>query len=199
MSAARRRLAGIGEVVPVDQASPYHAVAREAALAAFGRAVEQGDAPAGPDDTAPDAEPEYLVASAADGELLVIAGVWAGAAQSCGRLVAPRALLALLLDDPSTTAVWCDEDDGEGIALTGYAIDVRGRPFLLVAARSARVTGETAGVADVAYADARLAGGAWTPEALEAFLREHDGDAVALSPAMVDELTEHLAADDDEA
>ena len=198
MTGRTHRLAGIDEAVPPVQASVYHAVAREAALDAFARAYEDGLASS--DDDAPDdadEDPVYVLASTAEGELLVIAGAWPGDGRSCGRLVAPRELLALLLDDPETTAVWCDEDDGEGLALTAYAITVEGAPMLLVAARSARALGETAGVTDVAYDGARLAEGAWRPEALDALLRERDGDVVALAPAVVAELTRHVGGIDE--
>ena len=193
MTGHARRLAGIREAIPLEQASVHHAVAREAALDAFGRAYERGLAESAGDAPDGSADPEYVVASTAGGELLVIAGAWREHARSCGRLVAPRELLALLLDDPATTAVWCDEDDGEGLALTGYPITARGAPLLLVAARSARAVGETAGVTQVAYEGARLAEGAWADDALDAFLHEHDGDAVALSPAALGELARHVA------
>ena len=194
---ARRRLAGIREDVPLEQAGPYHAAAREAALEAFGRAYERaaershahafdGGTPAGDD------APEYVVATSGDGELLVVAGAWPAAGRTCGRLVAPRELLALLLDDPTTTAVWCDEDDGAGLALTAYAVTAGEDPLLLVAARSARAVGETAGVTQVEYEGARLAEGAWAADALDAFLREHDGDAVVLPPAVLGDLARHV-------
>ena len=190
---ARRRLAGIREDVPLEQAGPYHAAAREAALEAFGRAYERapGDVPAG--DSAGDHTPDFVVATSADGELLVIAGVWPAAGRTCGRLVAPRELLALLLEDPATTAVWCDEDDGAGLALTAYAVTAGGDPLLLVVARSARAVGETAGVTDVEYDGARLAEGAWAADALDALLRERDGDAVVLPPMVLGELARHVA------
>ena len=145
---AGRGLAGIREEIPLAQAGAYHAAAREAALDAFGRAYEAAGATAadvpgadtragadsGDGDGGGDA-PEYVIAATADDALLVIAGAWPAAGRTCGRLVAPRALLALLLDDPTLTAVWCDEDDGEGLALTAYAITLGATPMLLVVAR----------------------------------------------------------------
>ncbi len=191
----RRRLAGIRENVPLEQASAYHAAVREATLEAFGRAYEHAhehaparDLPAPATD-----EPGYVVASSADGELLVIAGVWPAAGRTCGRLVAPRELLALLLEDPTTTAVWCDEDNGAGLALTAYAVTVGVDPLHLIVARSARVVGETAGVTDVEYEEARLVEGAWAVDALDTLLGEHDGDAVVLPPWMLTELAGHVA------
>jgi hypothetical protein len=191
------RLAGIREAVPLAEASVYHAVARAAALDAFARAFEAGEGapPDGPD--ASDAsDPEYVLASTADGELLIVAGAWQAAGRTCGRLVAPRELLALLLDDPERTAVWCDEDDGEGLALTAHAITVDGEPLLLVEARSARATGEVAGVTQVDYDGERLRDGAWDAGALDALLRERDGDVVALSPAVVAELARQVGEAD---
>ena len=198
MTGPAHRLAGIDETIPLAQASVYHAIAREAALDAFARAYEgglassDGDAPHDADD-----HPVYVVASTAEGELLVIAGAWPTDGRTCGRLVAPRELLALLLDDPGTTAVWCDEDDGEGLALTAHGITVAGEPMLLVVARSARAVGETAGVTDVAYGGARLPEGEWRPETLDALLRERDGDAVVLTPAVVAELARQLGGIDE--
>ena len=191
MTGRPHRLAGIREAVPPEQAGVHHAVAREAALQAFDRAYERGLA--GSDGDAPDGggDPDYVVASTAGGELLVIAGAWRAHDRSCGRLVAPRELLALLLDDPTRSAVWCDEDDGEGLALTAHAITVDGEPMLLVAARSARAVGETAGVTDVVYEGERLAEGEWSAVALDALLRERDGDVVALTPAVVAALARH--------
>ncbi len=208
MTAPDHRLAGIRDGAPLDQASVYHAVARAAALDAFGRAYERGadaaDAPGAFDPGAfdpgafasSDDAPEYVVATTADGELLVIAGRWPEAGRTCGRLVAPRELLALLLDDPTTTAVWCDEDDGAGLALTGVAVTARGEPMLLVVARSARAVGETAGVTDVEYAGDRPADGHWDDAALDALLRDRDGDAVVLPPSVLAELAQRVGPPD---
>jgi hypothetical protein len=209
MTAPDHPLAGIRDGAPLDQASVYHAVARAAALDAFGRAYERAaedddaDAPAAfdpgaytsPDDAAGD-DPEYVVATTADGELLVIAGRWPRAGRTCGRLVTPRELLALLLDDPTTTAVWCDEDDGAGLALTGVAVTARGEPMLLVVARSARAVGETEGVTDVEYAGDRPADGHWDDAALDALLRDRDGDAVVLPPSVLAELAQQVGPPD---
>lgn len=193
---AHRQLAGIRDDVPLPQAGPYHAAARAAALDAFGRTYERSHQHASAHASAPAFEsgaPEYVVATSGDGELLVVAGAWPAAGRTCGRLVTPRELLALLLDDLTTTAVWCDEDDGAGLALTAYEVAVGSDPLVLVAARSARAVGETAGVTEVAYDGARLAAGAWAADALDAFLRDHDGDAVVLSPAVLAELARRVA------
>src|SRR4051812_16957086 len=90
-AAARpRRLAGIRADVALEDATAYHAVAREAALDAFARAYERNPVAPTPPALGQDDEPEYGVGAAADGELLVIAGVWPGSGRTCGRLVAPR-------------------------------------------------------------------------------------------------------------
>jgi hypothetical protein len=196
----RRQLAGIRDDAPLDAASVYHAVARAAALDAFERADQRdgaADRAPPPAAVADHDAPEYAVATAPDGELLVVAGVWPRSGRTCGRLVAARELLALLLDDPTTTAVWCDEDDGAGLALTGYPVAVGGEPMLLVHARSARAVGESAGVTQIEYDGGRLAEGDWDPDALDALLRDQDGDAVVLPPSVLAELARRVGPPDD--
>jgi hypothetical protein len=191
------RLAGIREDIPLDEASVYHAAAREAALEAFGREYEHASPTPGGRALTAHEQPEHVMATWADGELVVIAGAWPMSGRTCGRLVAPRELLELLVDDPTTSAVWCDEDDGEGLALTAYAITVDGVPLLLVAARSAHAAGETGGVTDVVYDGERLTDGRWAAEALDAYLLAHDGDAVVLPPSVLDEIADGLHDPDD--
>jgi hypothetical protein len=192
MPSPARRLAGIRDDVSPEQTSVYHAVAREAALEAFGRDYEQElTAPQGSN------EPEYVVTTTAEGDLLVIAGLWPAAERSFGRLVAPRELFELLLEDPFTTAVWCDEEDGEGLAITGYSVAVRGEPMLLAVARSARALGETDGVMEIEYEEERLPEGEWDEGELDDFLVEHDGDAVVLHPSVLAELVRIVDEVDD--
>ena len=176
------RLAGLREDIPLDQMSAYHAGAREAALEAFGRAYEDGLLGLDPPSET-EGGPLYVVAGMPDEELLVVAGVWPASGVTCGRLVAPRDLLELLLEDPSTTAVWCDESDGGCLALTAYQVSVGAEGVLLVVARSAQLVADTADGAEIAYADARLGAAEWTPQTLDAYVREHDGDALLVAEA----------------
>ena len=192
MTNTPRYLARVRDATPLAHASVYHASRREAALEAFGRAYERGALAGATDALRDDGAPRYVLASDAGGDLLVLAGDWPAAGRTCGRLVVPRDLLALLLEDPAATAVWCDEDGGAGLAFTGHAVTVGGGPMLLVVARSARAVGEIAGVTQVEYDGARLAEGAWDADALEALLRGRDGDAVLLGPEVVGALARHV-------
>jgi hypothetical protein len=180
-----RRLAGLRESVAPDDLSAYHAEAREAALETFGRAYEQGLLDAGP---APSDGPAYVIAGGADEELLVLAGVWAAAGIGCGRLVAPRELLALLLADPETSAVWCDEEQRDCLALTASRVRVDGEAMLLVVARSARLVGETPAGAELTFEEERVRRPEWTSAAIDAFLRDHDGDALLAAELQLDEI-----------
>ena len=183
MPTPARRLAGIRDAIPLEQTNVYHAVAREAALEAFGRDYEHElTAPEGHD------EPEYVVTTTGEGDLLVIAGLWPAVECNFGRLVAPRELFELLLEDPRTTAVWCDEEEGDGLAITGYEVAVRGEPMLLAVARSARAIGESDGVMEIEYDEPCLPEGEWGDDELDSFLVEHDGDAVVLHPSILAEL-----------
>ena len=56
--------------------------------------------------------------------------------------------------------------------------------------------GEKDGVTEVEYAAARVDEGPWADDALDAFLREQDGDAVALPPAVIAELERHVGGAD---
>ena len=188
-----RRLAGLREEIPLDQMSAYHAAAREAALDAFGRAYERGLLGDDPDPGVADG-PRYVIAGTPDEELLVVAGVWPAAGTTCGRLVAPRALLELLLEDPRTTAVWCDEDEGGCLALTAYRVSVGGEAMLLVAARSARLVGETADGAELAFEEEPLREGEWTAQALEDYVLKCDGDALLAAQASLGDLTRQIRA-----
>jgi hypothetical protein len=186
-----RRLAGLREEIPLDEMTAYHAGARESALDAFGLAYERGLL--GPD-PAPGGTggPTYVVAGGPDDELLVIAGVWPAAGTSCGRLVAPRELLAILLAEPTNSAVWCDEDEGGCFALTAYRVDVGGEAMLLLAARTARLVGETERGAEIAYDEERLREGSWTAQALDALVHELDGDALLAAETSLGDLAEKI-------
>ena len=186
MSDPHRRLAGLREPSSPDDWSAYHAEAREAALETFGRAYEQGLL--GADPAAGGGDPAYVIAGGPDEELLVLAGVWPAEGVSCGRLVAPRELLALLLSDPETSAVWCDEDEGDCLALTASRVRVGGEPMLLVVARSAQLVGETDAGAELTFADERVQQREWTPAGMDAFLRDHDGDALLAAESRLAEI-----------
>ena len=133
-----------------------------------------------------------MVAGGPDEELLVVAGVWPAAGTTCGRLVAPRELLQLLLEDPDTTAVWCDEDDGGCLALTAYRVTVGGEAMRLLAARSAQLVGETPAGAELAFEEERLRADEWTAPMLDLYLREHDGDALLAADSRLGELAERI-------
>lgn len=186
-----RRLAGIPDVVAPNEATVYHASFREAALEEFGREYERNQTT-----TTSTADPEYVISPTNDGELVVIAGVWPEVERSCGRLVAPRDLLEVLLADLETTAVWCDDEDGDGLAITGHAILAAGHPMLLAVARTARVTGEVEGVSQVEYSASSAREGEWSMDALGDFLDEHDGDAIILHASILAELGRIVAAVD---
>jgi hypothetical protein len=188
---APRRLAGIPDAVSPDQATVYHASFREAALEEFGREFERNQTAA-----TSTSDPEYVISPTTDGELVVIAGVWPEVERSCGRLVAPRDLLEVLLADLETTAVWCDDEDGDGLAITGHAILAAGHPMLLAVARTARVIGEVEGVSQVEYSASRAKEGEWSIDALGEFLDEHDGDAIILHASILAELGRIVAAVD---
>jgi hypothetical protein len=182
-----RRLAGLREPAAADELTAYHASAREAALDAFGRAYEQGLLGDG-DEGAGGTGPAYVIAGGADEELLVLAGVWPAAGIGCGRLVAPRDLLALLLEDPATSAVWCDEEQRDCLALTASRVHVGGEAMLLVVARSARLVGETDAGAELLFEDERVRQELWTPAAIDAFLRARDGDALLAAERRLEEI-----------
>lgn len=187
MSSQPRRLAGLREAIPLDEMSAYHRDAREAALAAFGSAYEQGLLGGDPDPGARGG-PAYVIAGGADEELLVLAGAWPAAGTSCGRLVAPRDLLQLLLADPDTSAVWCDADQRACLALSASRVHVDGAAALLVLARSARLVGETEAGAELEFEEERPRARDWTAAAVDAYLREHDGDALLAAASRVDEI-----------
>jgi hypothetical protein len=184
MAPPHRRLAGLTDDLPADEWSAYHAAAREAALLAFGRAYEDGLLGAGLDPS-PDGGPTYVVVGGPDDELLVVAGAWPHDRASCGRLVAPRELLTLLLADPDTTAVWCDEDAAACFALTAYRVPVARTEMLLVAARTARLVAETEAGAELAFDEGRVPAREWSRDALDAFVRDRDGDAILIAVSRV--------------
>ncbi|HYD51968.1 MAG TPA: hypothetical protein VEA99_05050 [Gemmatimonadaceae bacterium] len=184
MSQRSRPLAGLsGTALGHDELSPYHALARQRALDAFGRMYEDGlpapeldPAVLGPTDD----PPSYAIVDLHDGELIVLAGARLRSGAALGRLVAPRDLLELLLDDLGRSAVWCDEHGDECLALTAYDVRLGGDELLLVAARSARVLDERPGHTALAYAEEREREGDWEAEALETLLLERDGDLLLI-------------------
>ncbi|CAA9331478.1 MAG: hypothetical protein AVDCRST_MAG40-1927 [uncultured Gemmatimonadaceae bacterium] len=185
-SHGQRPLAGL-PAAPADELTAYHSEAREAALEAFGRAYEQGLLD-GAGEPAGGSGPAYVIAGGADEELLVLAGVWPAAGIGCGRLVAPRELLALLLDDPATSAVWCDEEQRDCLALSASAARVDGEAMLLIVARSARLVGETPAGAELAFDEERVRQAEWTAAAIDAYLRDHDGDALLAAERRLGEI-----------
>jgi hypothetical protein len=91
--------------------------------------------------------------------------------------------------------VWCDEDAAACFALTAYRVPVSGTEMLLVAARSARLVAETEAGVELAFDEERVPAREWSRDALDAFVRDRDGDAILVAASRVAALAAQLRPD----